>query len=199
MKLAIAPLLLSSVFASPDSKAAKLAKAKFPKVAKSRYGNMCMSMSMPPITQNPSGYYNGLDIEDSSEQLIQLTCSGGVCEIILLDSLFATCGGIFGGIGLARNIPQDSLNDFEISLYCKQSSDSVIDVNGEPSGTLDGSLAFLSDGGIHRKGPDFIYYKVSVAEVESNRIDWKATSLKPFSGGKYLAAKHNNISSPLID
>ena len=66
----IAPLLLSSVFvlASADSKAgkvAKLAKAKFPKVAKSGYGygyGMCMStssMSMsvgpePPITPSPT-------------------------------------------------------------------------------------------------------------------------------------------------
>ena len=64
MKFTIAPLLLSSVFvfASPDSKAAKLAKAKFPKMSKSYGGNMCMSassMSMsvgpePPITSSPT-------------------------------------------------------------------------------------------------------------------------------------------------
>ena len=63
MKFTIAPLLLSSVFASPDSKAAKRAKAKFPKAnaAKSGYG-MCMStssMSMsvgpePPVTPAPT-------------------------------------------------------------------------------------------------------------------------------------------------
>src|SRR5210317_520812 len=65
MKLTIATLLLSPVFvfASPDSKAAKLAKAKFPKMSKSYGGNMCMStsssMSMsigpePPITPSPT-------------------------------------------------------------------------------------------------------------------------------------------------
>jgi len=66
MKLTIATLLLSPVFvfASPDSKAAKLAKAKFPKMSKSYGGNMCMStsssMSMsfgpePPITLTACG------------------------------------------------------------------------------------------------------------------------------------------------
>ncbi len=61
MKLLIAPLLLSAVFASPDSKAGKFPKAKAAK-AKS-YGSMCMStsssMSMslgpePPITPSPT-------------------------------------------------------------------------------------------------------------------------------------------------
>ena len=60
MELLIAPLLLSTVFASPDSKAGKFPKAK---AAKSYgYGNMCMStssMSMsvgpePPITPSPT-------------------------------------------------------------------------------------------------------------------------------------------------
>ena len=67
MKVApLAPLVLSSVFASPDSKAAKkygkIAKAKFPKAAYG-YGKMCMStssMSMsigpePPITLKECG------------------------------------------------------------------------------------------------------------------------------------------------
>src|SRR6056300_1640262 len=62
MKLTIATLLLSPVFvfASPDSKAAKLAKAKFPKMSKSYGGNsMSMSASMsfgpPPITLTACG------------------------------------------------------------------------------------------------------------------------------------------------
>src|SRR5210317_825273 len=85
MKLTIATLLLSPVFvfASPDSKAAKLAKAKFPKMSKSYGGNMCMStsssMSMsigpePPITLTACG-------ESFTDQKVVLTedlnCGGG--------------------------------------------------------------------------------------------------------------------------
>ena len=88
MKLTTAPLLLSPIFffasASPDSKAAKLVKAKFPKTAKSGYGSMCMStssMSMsfgpkpePPITLTACG-------ESFTDQKVALTkdlpCGGG--------------------------------------------------------------------------------------------------------------------------
>src|SRR5210317_1500773 len=109
MKLTIATLLLSPVFvfASPDSKAAKLAKAKFPKMSKSYGGNMCMStsssMSMsfgpePPITVKACG-------ESFTNQ-----------KVVLTEDL--NCGGPFvGGCAVTLDGPfaEVNCNDFKLS------------------------------------------------------------------------------------
>ena len=65
----------------------------------------------------PSGYYYGTDTEDGSSQGINLLCTDGLCDIYLSDFRCSTCQTLltnitfFAGIGVARGISEDSLDD----------------------------------------------------------------------------------------
>jgi len=80
-----------------------------------------------------------------------------------------TCGAISGavfyqGVGVARNIPQNSLDDFDIRLYCLSADEIEVDINDpsrEPDAILTGNFASLQDGILRRTGPGFNYYKIS--------------------------------------
>jgi len=113
-----------------------------------------------------NGMYFGNDIEDGSTQHIDILCTGGYCDITLLDYGFSTCAringySIFGGVAVARNISEDSLDDYTLNLFC-DAIPSEIDIdNDEPTTTLTGDIIVLKDGIIHRSGPGLTYYKGS--------------------------------------
>ena len=93
---------------------------------------------------------------------LKLKCRKGLCDVVLIDSSFSTCkdenSGIgfayLGGIARADNVPQDSLHDFDLNLYCVTDLDSLdrIDYSVDPI-ILAGNLVFLEDGLVRRLGP----------------------------------------------
>ena len=88
------------------------------------------------------------------------------CGVTLLDSSFSTCQAItsdpfFTGIGLAKNVPRDSLDDFEIELYCLAEGQLVIDPSQEPTATLEGNLELDRVGILRRPGRGVTYFKLS--------------------------------------
>ena len=62
-----------------------------------------------------------------------------------------------GGLALAKDVPQDSLYDFDLQLFCASDFFQGIDYTS-PVATLTGNLAFLEDGIVRRTGPGFNYY-----------------------------------------
>lgn len=105
-----------------------------------------------------TGRYDGQDLEDGTLQSLSLICKDGLCDIWLGDIQFSTCakitGNIFGGLGVARDVPQDSLHDFKMDLYCfRDASETQIDYSKPPASTLTGNMDFLPNGGIQYKGP----------------------------------------------
>ena len=88
------------------------------------------------------------------------------CDVTLLDSSFSTCQAITGdpfftGVGLAKNVPRDSLDDFDIELYCLAEGQLVIDPSQEPTGILEGNLELDRVGILLRPGRGITYLKVS--------------------------------------
>ena len=74
-----------------------------------------------------------------------------------------------------RDIPQDSLDDFEIRLYCLEENElevDITDLSRAPDALLTGNLVSNQEGIIHRTGPGFTYY------LRSNTAD----STSRFSG-----------------
>jgi len=106
---------------------------------------------------------NGFDTEDGSFQLVIVECEDGLCDITLQDSSFSTCvealSSVFflGGIAKATSVPQESLHDFELPLFCAKNLVEGIDY-GESTAVLTGNFVFLDNGIIHRTGPGFNYY-----------------------------------------
>ena len=108
------------------------------------------------------------------------------CHVPLSDRSFSTCQAITGnpfftGVGLAKNVPRDSLDDFDIELYCLAEGQLEIDPSQEPTGTLEGNLELDRVGILRRPGPEVTYLKISpddTAEAVSVYKDFTT----PFSG-----------------
>jgi len=139
-----------------------------------------LSADKPPTPH--SGLYTGVDPEDGSGQSLQILCMEGFCDVTLGDTSFSTCSAItgdlfFGGVAIARGIPEDSLDDFSLNLYCLAKGKNQFD--STPTGTLTGNLLGLQDGIIRRTGPGFTYFKKS-SKPES--------MMNQVSTGQYLNA-----------
>jgi len=123
-------------------------------------------------TQSLTGTYFGLDTDDASPQNLELLCDEEQCDVILADPRFSTCerelgAGTFNtGVGIAKNVPVDSLDDFKIAFYCLQEDETVIDFDADPTTYLTGNIELLPGGGIRRTGPGFSYSKSSVPEIK---------------------------------
>ncbi len=105
----------------------------------------------------------GKDTKDGSNQFLFLDCKNGVCDIELADTSFSRCienipGDIYlGGLAKAEGVPQSSLHDFELPLYCASNFFEGIDYS-EPVSLLKGGMSFLQGTGIaYRTGPGFMY------------------------------------------
>jgi len=124
-----------------------------------------------------TGRYQGHDIEDSSQQVLEILCTDGLCDITLSDPLFSTCykklGGFFGGIAIANDVPEDDLDNFSLCLYCKEEDSTFLlpdgsDINCDNGATakLTGNIVIPPEGGIFREGPGFNYYKTSDPKIK---------------------------------
>lgn len=67
------------------------------------------------------------------------------------------------GIAKADQVPQDSLYDFTLDLYCVESLNSLgdIDYDNITPIALTGNLIFLENGLVKRTGPGFSYYNTA--------------------------------------
>jgi len=77
----------------------------------------------PPQSRSFTGSYAGLDSEDGTRQILSLYCENGLCDVKLEDFSFTTCievtgNAYFGSLAIATGVPGDSLNDFDLALYC---------------------------------------------------------------------------------
>ena len=103
------------------------------------------------------------NIQLNAAQVLTLDCKQGLCNITLQDSSFSTCVSTLGleryqgGLALANDVPQDSLYDFDLELFCAPNFFQGIDYNS-PVANLTGNLVFLQDGIVRRTGPGFDYY-----------------------------------------
>ena len=95
--------------------------------------------------------FRGTDTEDGSHQVLQLVCQGGLCDITLADTSFGTCidnipGDLYlGGLAKAEGVPQDSLHNFDLKLFCTSEFGGEIDYS-EHVALLKGDLIFLQNG-----------------------------------------------------
>jgi len=127
-----------------------------------------------------NGQYFGIDTEDGSSQLLEVFCKEGLCDITLQDISFSTCFSItripfYNGMGVARNIPEDSLDSFKIDIFCLQPGREEVDIyNDTPLSSLTGNLAALENGIIRRTGPGFIYSKKSTPGGPNKTGRWSA-------------------------
>ena len=123
-------------------------------------------------TQSLTGTYIGVDTDDASLQTLELLCDEKHCDFFLTDPRFSTCeqelgAGTFNtGVGIAKSVPVDSLDDFKIALYCLQEGETEIDFDDDPTTYLTGNIELLPGGGIRRTGPGFSYSKTSVPEIK---------------------------------
>jgi hypothetical protein len=129
-----------------------------------------------------TGVYAGIDTEDATFQQLYIVCDndddkdeGVLCDITLQDARFSTCDqfvpGTNGGVGIANEIPQNSIDDFKIDLYCLQPDEIEIDFSNDPTATLTGDIEILQDGSLRRTGPGFFYSKVSLPEIKDKSIE----------------------------
>lgn len=143
-----------------------------------------------------TGRYSGTDTEDGTNQVVTLLCDEDSCDILLRDVSFSTCfeitgGGFFGlGIAVAKDVPQDELDNFVLPLYCKAQDELEIDFNKDPDAFLTGNIVILPEGGLFRSGPGFYYYKVSDPSIKN------LTSKKPKNKHK---GKKNHEVDQLVD
>merc|ERR1711957_735061 len=112
------------------------------------------------------------------------------------DASFSTCinniaGDIYlGGLAIARNIPQDSLDNFKLDLYCIDDIYQLsigIDYNADPVASLDGSMLFLEDGIIRRTGTNFVYFNRFRGD-NLGGSSGKVNKAMTISNGKYRGA-----------
>lgn len=129
-----------------------------------------------------TGRYRGFDTEDATPQQLYIVCDddedkdeGGLCNITLYDARFSTCEkivpGTNGGVGIANDIPKDSIDNFFFKLYCLQPGETVIDFTNDPTATLPGNIDILQDGSLRRTVPDFFYSKTSLPEIKDVSSD----------------------------
>jgi len=114
--------------------------------------------------RSPTGSYTGIDIEDGTNQVLSMYCENGLCNVRLNDIVFTTCievtgNSYFGGVAIADGIPEDSLDNFDLDLYCLQKGKLEIDLDKDtPVTTLKGDMNFLEKGVIRRTSTGFTYF-----------------------------------------
>jgi len=114
--------------------------------------------------RSPTGSYTGIDIEDGTNQFLSMYCENGLCNVRLDDIVFTTCvevtgNSYLGGVAIADGIPEDSLDNFDLDLYCLQKGKLEIDLDKDtPVTTLKGDLIFLEKGVIRRTSTGFTYF-----------------------------------------
>ena len=97
----------------------------------SKAGKSKASKSME--AQSLTGAYEGIDFEDATRQQLFIVCDdnedkveGGICNITLEDPRFSTCDQIFpgttGGVGIANDVPLDSIDNFMFLLRASQNN-----------------------------------------------------------------------------
>jgi hypothetical protein len=142
----------------------------------------------------------GMDIEDGSMQYIDLLCIKGLCDITLQDVSFSTCINFttadiyLGGLAIARNIPQESLNNFKLDLYCVTDPRQIfLGINYTlPTTTLNGSMVFIDDGIVSRTAKNFTYFNLfKESKTRSNRL-FTGVAIR---GAEYFDGGEKTLSS----
>lgn len=105
------------------------------------------------------------------QQFIDILCTREDCDITLSDNSWSICKDLlsqsfYQGIAIAKDVPRESLSDFEIKLYCLEENERVINYNRTSDATLTGNLALVRDGIIQRTGPGTNYIRIGPNEVE---------------------------------
>mmetsp|Transcript_26342 Transcript_26342/g.30099 ORF Transcript_26342/g.30099 Transcript_26342/m.30099 type:complete len:402 (-) Transcript_26342:185-1390(-) len=118
-----------------------------------------LSVDKPSVPK--TGSYAGTDTEDGTGQIMNIYCNDGMCDVKLGDNGFSTCSSItgnpfYGGIAMARNVPEESLDNFKLDLYCLGVGETQF--GNTPTTTLTGNMIVLKDGIISRTGPGFTFY-----------------------------------------
>ncbi len=123
---------------------------------------------------------------------LQIDCKEGFCDFSLIDSSFSSCKdnssgttySYLGGIAVAKNVPQNSLHDFQLELFCVEDITSLgsIDYDVTPI-ILTGDLVFLEDGIIKRTGPGFNYFASSNLDLQTNDVSGLYSGARLHDGG----------------
>jgi len=130
-----------------------------------------------------TGAYVGLDSEDGTRQTVSIFCEDGLCDITVEDFVFTTCilitgSNYFGGVAIARDVPENSLDNFDLNLYCLAEGQLEIDVDVDtPLTTLRGDLIGLEDGIIRRTGTGFTYFKFNGGDLSADEPIYPQTGL----------------------
>eukprot|EP00588_Corethron_pennatum_P029921 CAMPEP_0194323868 /NCGR_PEP_ID=MMETSP0171-20130528/26010_1 /TAXON_ID=218684 /ORGANISM="Corethron pennatum, Strain L29A3" /LENGTH=604 /DNA_ID=CAMNT_0039082611 /DNA_START=46 /DNA_END=1860 /DNA_ORIENTATION=- len=170
----------SSVLDEYKLKSAKAAKGVKKRFKSSKYAKKGKSSKSSSSSSSITGIYQGHDVEDSSQQKLEILCTDGLCDITLQDPLFSTCykflGGFFGGIAFAKNVPENNLDNFTLCLYCKEENltsslptsleGSDINCGNGSTAKLTGNIVIPPEGGLFREGPGFYYYKISDPRIK---------------------------------
>jgi len=127
---------------------------------------------------NINGKFRGIDLDDGSIQDLRFVCTLHSCDIELYDTSFSTCKELVGqsfytGVGVAKNVLRDSLDNFDIDLYCMGKEDREIDYDRDPDQILTGNLVLDRDGILHRTGPGYSYLKQSPNENDDTYSVYK--------------------------
>lgn len=127
---------------------------------------------------------------DGTMQDLSIYCSeeDDLCDISLLDTSFTVCEEengsrtFFGGVGLARGVPVESLKKFDIKVYCVKENELIVDPSLEPDAILPGDLSFIHTDVLRRGGPGITYWKVSNTGKSAKRRSKRSITNK--TGGK---------------
>ncbi len=82
------------------------------------------SRALPLFADNTAHAYQGYRLIDGGGTYMNTLCNEGSCEVISWTPIYVKCFGPSGGRlflnGVAYNstVPEESLEDFEIGLYC---------------------------------------------------------------------------------
>ncbi|KAL7455667.1 hypothetical protein ACHAWC_007212 [Mediolabrus comicus] len=160
-------------------------KSKLP--TKTPTSSPVLPPTLPPTPEEAhslTGIYIGIDTEDATGQQLNIVCDDddedkdevSLCNITLRDSRFSACDLLVPyssdhGVGIAKDIPKDSIGNFQFELYCLKPGETEIDFNSDPTTTLPGDIEILPDGSLRRTGPDFFYAKVSLPEIKDENGD----------------------------
>ena len=105
-------------------------------------------------------------------------CNEGLCYITLKDLSFSTCiknfrrDNCLWGVALTRGIPQDTLDNFDLDLYCSKDFLEPIDYDSEPVAKFAGNLEFLGGGIIKRTTNGFTYFNFSKVKTPLVLNQW---------------------------
>ncbi len=160
---------------------------KLSKAGKSKAGGLATAAAnvttpLPdPKEHSLTGVYAGVDTEDATQSQLYIVCDndedkGVLCDIMLRDPRFSACdklnpGTTKHGVGIATEVPQDSIDDFLFDLYCLDPGEREIDYTKGPTTTLLGNIEILPDGSLRRTGPGLFYAKISLPGIKDETSD----------------------------